>query len=76
MKLFLSPAPSEYQDEQVWIDWINQRMQAIQNVRNRLAQGVSLDPSQVATTGQINQFGSSVGTPVTLSNGATVTKLD
>ena len=76
MKLFLSPAPSMLQDEQVWIDWINQRMQAIQNVRNRLAQGVSLDPSQVATTGQINQFGSSVGTPVTLSNGATVTKLD
>jgi hypothetical protein len=76
MKLFLSPAPSTLQDEQVWIDWINQRMQAIQNVRNRLAQGISLDPSQVATTGQINQFGSSIGTPVTLSNGATVTKLD
>ena len=76
MKLFLSPAPSMLQDEQVWIDWINQRMQAMQNVRNRLAQGVSLDPSQVATTGQINQFGSSIGTPVTLSNGATVTKLD
>jgi hypothetical protein len=76
MKLFLSPTPSMMDDEQIWIDWINQRMQAIQNVRNRLAQGISLDPNQVATTGQINQFGSSVGTPVTLSNGATVTKLD
>lgn len=76
MKLFLSPTPSMWQSEQVWIDWINDRMQAAQNVRNRLAQGLKVNPDEAATVNQVQQFGSAIGTPVTLANGATVTKLD
>ena len=72
MKLFLSPAPSELQDEQVWIDWINQRIQAIRNVRSRLAQGISLNDGEVATSNQVSQYS---GTPQTLPNGATVLNL-
>ena len=72
MKLFLSPAPSELQDEQVWIGWINDRMQAIRNVRSRLAQGISLNDSEAATSNQVSQY---TGTPETLSNGSTVINL-
>jgi hypothetical protein len=72
MKLFLSPAPSELEDEQVWIGWINDRMQAIRNVRSRLAQGISLNDSEAATSNQVSQY---TGTPQTLSNGSTVINL-
>ena len=39
MKLFLSPAPKDWQDEKVWESWIIQRMEALQNVQARLRNG-------------------------------------
>jgi hypothetical protein len=59
MDLFMSPAPSDMADEKVWIQWIKDRKEAIQRVRNRLAGGQTVDPSQQASTSQINAFGSS-----------------
>ena len=58
MDLFLSPAPSNFADEDVWKAWIQDRIVALRGVRNRLSTGMSVDPSQQATSGQVNQFSS------------------
>lgn len=65
MDLFMSPAPSDKADEKVWIQWIKDRRVAIQRVRDRLAGGQTVDPSQQASTAQINAFGSSQQNPAT-----------
>lgn len=57
MKLFLSPAPTNLQDEQVWEDWINERMAALQRVQNRLSGGEELPAGQ-----RSNEFNTSSGT--------------
>jgi len=57
MKLFLSPAPTNLQDEQVWADWINERMAALQRVQNRLGGGEELPAGQ-----RSNEFNTSSGT--------------
>jgi len=54
----MSPAPSDMSDEKVWIRWIEDRKIAIQRVRDRLAGGQTVDPSEQASTSQINAFGS------------------
>ena len=57
MKLFLSPAPTNLQDEQVWEDWINERMAALQRVQNRLSGDEELPAGQ-----RSNEFNTSSGT--------------
>lgn len=57
MKLFLSPAPTNFQDEQVWLDWLNERMAALQRVQNRLSGGEELPAGQ-----RSNEFNTSSGT--------------
>ena len=37
MDIFARPAPNMTDDESVWEDWINERIEAIQSVRNKLA---------------------------------------
>ena len=58
MDLFMSPAPSNFSDEKVWIAWIRERKQAIKQVRARLASGQTVNQDQQATQGQVNQFSS------------------
>jgi hypothetical protein len=64
MDLFMSPSPSNFSDEKVWIKWIKDRKAAIQRVRQRLASGTTVDPAQQASVDQVNMFSSSqpVGT--------------
>jgi len=49
MNLFLSPAPTNLQDEQVWVDWLNQRMAALQRVQERLNGGAVLSDAERST---------------------------
>jgi hypothetical protein len=39
MKLFLSPAPKNYQDEKIWEAWLNERVGALEKVQSRLMSG-------------------------------------
>jgi hypothetical protein len=39
MKLFLSPAPKNYQDEAIWESWLNERVAALEKVQSRLMSG-------------------------------------
>lgn len=59
MDLFMSPSPSNFSDEKVWIKWIKDRKAAIQRVRQRLASGTTVDPAQQASVDQVNMFSSS-----------------
>ena len=56
--LFMSPSPSNFSDEKVWIKWIKDRKAAIQRVRQRLASGTTVDPAQQASVDQVNMFSS------------------
>tara|TARA_B100000035_G_C20969852_1_gene540524 strand:+ start:109 stop:1203 length:1095 start_codon:yes stop_codon:yes gene_type:complete len=58
MKLFLSPAPADTEDEKVWIDWIKKRRDAAVAIRHRLLTGERVNPNEQATTDQVNQYGS------------------
>ena len=58
MDLFMSPSPSNFSDEKVWIKWIKDRKAAIQRVRQRLASGTTVDPAQQASVDQVNMFSS------------------
>mgnify|MGYP003385307014 FL=1 len=49
MNLFLSPAPTNLQDEQVWVDWLNQRMAALHRVQERLNGGAVLSDAERST---------------------------
>lgn len=56
MDLFLSPAPNDMKQESVWIAWIEQREDALRNVRRRLSNGDTVEnPASVA---QIDRFAS------------------
>lgn len=57
MQLFLAPAPKNFQDEQIWVDWLNERMAALQRVQNRLSGGEELPAGQ-----RSNEFNTSSGT--------------
>ena len=46
MKLFLAPAPSHWQDEAIWEQWLLDRMEALERVQNRLNQGATVPLSQ------------------------------
>jgi hypothetical protein len=46
MDLFLEPAPTNFKDEQIWVDWIKERMVALRNVQNRLNGGQVLNQSE------------------------------
>jgi len=46
MDLFLQPAPKNFQDEKIWVDWINERMVALRNVQNRLNGNAVLNESE------------------------------
>lgn len=54
MDLFLSPTPSLTDDEQVWIDWIERRRDAMRRVRDRLSQGIGV--SNPASATQVQAF--------------------
>lgn len=58
MKLFLSPAPADTEDEKVWIKWIKDRRDAAVAIRHRLLTGQRVDPKDQATIGQVNEYGS------------------
>ena len=62
MKLFLSPAPADTEDEKVWIKWIKDRRDAAVAIRHRLLTGERVDPKDQATIGQVNQYGSGQST--------------
>jgi hypothetical protein len=57
MQLFLDPAPKNFQDEQIWVDWLNERMSALQRVQNRLQGGIELGDGERST-----QFNTKSGT--------------
>ena len=60
MDLFLSPSPDLNDQENVWEQWINDRIEAMGRIRTRLSGGQQVDPSEQASADQVNQFGSSV----------------
>lgn len=49
MKLFLAPAPKNWQDEAIWEQWIVDRMEALQRVQQRLSQGGTVPVNQRPT---------------------------
>lgn len=46
MALFLEPAPKTFQDEQIWVDWLNERMRTLRAVQYRLQTGEELPLDQ------------------------------
>ena len=62
MDLFLSPSPELTDQEGVWVRWIEDREQALMRVRSRLSGGQTVDPSEQASSSQVDQFGSQVST--------------
>ena len=63
MKLFLSPAPKDWQDEKVWESWIIQRMEALQNVQARLRNGQEVpedmkgpNPAEIRASSEDGQY--------------------
>lgn len=49
MALFLEPAPKNTMDEQVWVDWLNERMRTLRGVQYRLQTGEELPPEERST---------------------------
>jgi len=60
MDLFLAPSPDLNDQEEVWEQWINDRMEAMSRIRSRMTGGQTVDPSEQASADQVNQFGSAV----------------
>ena len=60
MDLFLAPTPTLNDQESVWLEWIDQRMAAIQRVRARLSGGERLPEGDIAQMSQINTFSSEI----------------
>jgi len=54
MKLFLDPAPKNWQDEAIWEQWIIDRMEALQRVQQRLSQGATVPVTQRPTNQTFN----------------------
>ena len=50
MKLFLSPAPKNWQDEKIWESWLNERVDALRTVQNRLATGQKVPPEMASAS--------------------------
>jgi len=59
MKLFLAPAPKNWQDEAIWEQWVLDRMNALQNVQNRLTTGqevpISDRPTNAVMSGNTSE---------------------
>jgi len=60
MDLFLAPSPDLNDQESVWEQWIDDRMEAMSRIRSRMTGGQTVDPSEQASVDQVNQFGSAV----------------
>jgi len=60
MDLFLAPSPDLNDQESVWEQWIDDRMEAMSRIRSRMTGGQTVDPSEQASADQVNQFGSAV----------------
>ena len=58
MALFLEPAPKDFQDEQIWVDWLNERMRTLRGVQYRLQTGEELPPEE-----RSQRFSSSTAAP-------------
>lgn len=58
MALFLEPAPKNFQDEQIWVDWLNERMRTLRGVQYRLQTGEELPPEE-----RSQRFSSSTAAP-------------
>jgi hypothetical protein len=54
MKLFLAPAPKNWQDEAIWEQWLLDRMEALQRVEQRLSQGATVPVNQRPTNQTFN----------------------
>ena len=54
MKLFLAPAPKNWQDEAIWEQWLTDRMEALQRVEQRLTQGATVPLDQRPTNQTFN----------------------
>ena len=54
MDLFLAPAPSMYDQENVWRKWITDRQKALRAVRSRLATGSTA--AEAASASQLDRF--------------------
>jgi len=73
MALFMSPSPALDDQETVWIDWINERREALKKVRQRLDSGTTVD--KPASAGQVQSF-TSMGGGTTASGSANLTEAD
>lgn len=58
MALFLEPAPKNFQDEQIWVDWLNERMRTLRGIQYRLQTGEELPLEE-----RSQRFGSSTAAP-------------
>jgi len=56
MKLFQQPTPSIDDQETVWIGWIKKRQEALQKIRKRLSENISVDDP--ASAEQVESFNS------------------
>ena len=61
MDLFLQPAPSGYQDEKVWLDWIEQKERALAAVLYRLQNNIVVGSGQRPTAQSFQQFSQMYG---------------
>lgn len=76
MDLFLAPTPKITDTEQVWLQWIDDRQQAITRVRQRLAGGQTVAQGEQASSAQVNQYGSGVGSSFTAPDMGQSTDVD
>ena len=61
MDLFLSPAPKGYQDEKVWLDWIEGKERAAMTVLYRLQNNIVVGSGQRPTPQSFQQFSQMYG---------------
>ena len=61
MDLFLQPAPSGFQDEKVWLDWIEQKERALGAILYRLQNNIKVSAGQQPTQQSFTQFSQQYG---------------
>ena len=61
MDLFLQPAPSGFQDEKVWLDWIEQKERALGAVLYRLQNNIRVGAGQQPSPNSFQQFSQQYG---------------
>jgi hypothetical protein len=61
MDLFLAPAPSNLQDEKVWLDWISEREKAISTIMYRLQNNQVVSQKNQATAQSVQQYQQQLG---------------